>query len=50
MTPSLPELAGASVAVAPFLPEIVAGRIDLPIDPERAYADATSRTWVPVTE
>lgn len=50
VTPSLPELAGASVAVAPFLPEIVAGRIDLPIDPERAYADATSRTWVPVTE
>ena len=50
VTASIPELAGASVAVAPFLPEILAGRIEPVIDPDRAYTDATSRTWVPVTE
>ncbi|MGK3990820.1 hypothetical protein WME99_47680 [Sorangium sp. So ce136] len=50
VTGSLPDLAGRTVPVAPFLGEITAARIEPEIDPERAYTDATARTWVPVTE
>ena len=47
---TLPDVAGAESAVAPGLGAITAQPRTPKIDPERAYSDAQTRTWIPVTE